>query len=245
MPFPSGQRSSIEARSLRPYLAIVIVGLIALLAGLIFAIDYGSMWFFSHYFEHSQAIPGDATRVDPVRVFPQVQAYAGVGARLVSVEARSVHMDGTLNLMETYVPSPSVNYVFVADAVSDKKSPPPGVLSQENDRTKQKVTIVLSRPGEIRYVTRTSASGRSRYNYVNYGMKREEFGAGTASSLETAGIPTCLFTDLWKVALQKKTDLSPQTVASITYAANEYHFEIPGTDVDLLFSANCRLKEGP
>lgn len=217
--------------------------IVIVLAGVFIAVvHYSSLWFFSHVMEDSRDVPGDATRVDPIAVLSDVQAYAGQQAKLVSIEAQAVRTDGTLNLTETYVPGPTVKYEFIAPTEAKTATPPPGVLAPTIDVNKKKITIVLSRPGERRRVTKTGVSSRSSYQYVNDGMKRTESASGVSREEGELQPPRCAFADLWNVVLQQHQEITPDTVARITYKRNQYQFQITGTAIDLSFSADCRLE---
>lgn len=235
-------RSSQPATSPNPsfssvrLLSVFVLGIVFV----IWASIYGSRWFFSHVMEHSQPVPGDATHYDPVARYPDALAYAGSDARLLSIKARFVRSDGTMDLTAAYEPGPSTVYTFVHDAPPAKNTPPPGVRSADRDFSKQQVVVTLSRPNQTLRTIGFGGSSFAGYKYVNQGMRRDEGRPGVSTSLTVTDAPRCSFADLWKQALHTQNSIPRDAVATIEYEAGRYRFQVVDQP-QLSFSSDCHL----
>lgn len=218
------------------FISIFVLGIVFVILGSV----YGSRWFFSHVMEHSQAVPGDATHYDPIARYPDALAYAGSGARLLSIKARFVRSDGTMDLKASYEPGPSTVYTFVHDAPPAKNTPPPGVRSADRDFSKRQVVVTLSRPNQTLRTVRFGGSSFRGYQYVNQGMRRDEGQPGVLTSLATTDAPHCSFADLWKRVLQTQNSIPRDAVATIEYEAGVYRFQVLDQS-QLSFSSDCQL----
>src|SRR5260221_548100 len=150
--------------------------------------------------EGTQAVPGPATRFDPVSAAARVAAFAGDGAKLVRLEARFVREDGTQNLEAEYVGHATASeYVFSRRAaIDDGPAAPVGALPARSPR--DSVTVTIQRPAWV-HVHRIGGGEEVEGNFKHLGMERTE-GSGGSSAADAVSLPSCSFADLWKIARQ-------------------------------------------
>jgi hypothetical protein len=210
--------------------ALAVVGLASIMGG-IFA--YTSVVAEATWFP-----PGDPARFDPVARVGTIQSYAGSGARLLGFEARFVRSDGTLDLTAAYRPGPTVEYRFARSLPGPPKDAAPlGTVRQPDDQWFEPITVKVSRPWELRSVSRSSVGTRSRYRYFNLGMARSAGRPQAAPQLAFAAAPSCSLRDFWKVAAERGAP--PQSVAVVRYDPTGYLFQIQGTPILLAFGLDC------
>lgn len=181
-------------------------------------------------------VPGDARSFDPIARLPEVAAYAGAGARLVALEVALVRADGTLDLEAPYTPKPTAKYTFAREVPRPADAAPPGVGGSGTGPWHERITIVVSDPGERRRLTTTNGNAQRTVNYVTKGMQRE---VEKATASKTAFIDTvaCPPKQLWQAALTKGAPADG--VARISYeSAGGIRFNITGVLV-LDFKPDC------
>jgi hypothetical protein len=182
--------------------------------------------------------PGEPAHFDPIATFGAIQSHAGSGTRLLSFEARFVRADGTLDLTATVSPSPSVEYRFARALSSPPQDAPPlGTGRRADDHWYEPITVVVSRPWQLRSVSRASAGVRTTYQYFNLGMAREAGRPQAGPEATFAPRPACPLRDLWKLAADRGAPTD--AVAVVRYGPAGYSFRIEGTPVDLAFGVDC------
>jgi hypothetical protein len=183
----------------------------------------------------TRPVPGDASRFNPLAALPDIRAYAGEGAQLISIEADYVRSDGTMELTAEYSPSPRVEYQFVREMPRPADAPPIGAGGANTGPWYEPITIKAYKPGQWWNVTR----GNSEYSYMNQGLERETSSPRNDMTDQIVADPSCSFGDFWQVALKK--DAPKDAVATINYDQYGYSFSISGLSVDLRFDMTCRL----
>jgi hypothetical protein len=189
----------------------------------------------------TQPVQGDPAKFDPVFAYGSVAAYAGAGARLISIEASQVRVDGTMDLTATYVPAPYTEYEFAINVPPPDNAPPVGAGGSSTGQWFQPVTVRVYEPGQRRQVRRTSNGTRLTFQYVNEGMVRDADDTPTSSAprfVEEA--PQCSFVDFWQTALERGAPRD--AVANISYDADGYEFRISGAGVNLEFGFDCKVR---
>lgn len=188
----------------------------------------------------TQPIKGDATHFDPLVALKDAKAFAGSGAQLTSIVATYIRSDGTMDLTATYKPAPNTEYKFITEVPRPADAPPVGAGGTKGGKWYEPITIEVYEPGQARHVTSIGGGINTSYTYVNQGMEKQVDDPTTNPSENTIADPTCAFTDLWKVALQK--DAPADAVAVITYDSDGYEFNIVGTMV-IRFDNDCKPRE--
>ncbi len=224
------------------------LGLAAALAGVVIAVWVSmdpeghpiSRWVIGDDAVETAELPGDARAFDPVASLPAVQAYAGTGTRLVSIEVALVRADGTMDLEASYSPKPSVTYTFARSVERPADAPPPGAGGANTGDWYEEITIRAYDPGARRQVTTTRGNSRTTFRYTNKGMERN-VADPAASTPEFVDAPACSIAALWDVAIA--AGAPGDAVARIDYDADGYEFGITGVGVNLDFDANCALKD--
>lgn len=180
----------------------------------------------------TRPVPGDATRFDPVATFQEVAAYAGEGARLLSLTAYYVKSDGTLDLTADYYPR--VDYEFAREVPRPDDAPPVGAGGTASGQWYEPIEIDAYQPNQWRRV-----SGSQNYSYMNQGMERDVSDATTTLSGTFVAAPACSFARLWETAITR--DAPRDAVATIEYDAEGYDFRISDVSISLRFNTNCQL----
>ncbi|MFN0146395.1 MAG: hypothetical protein ACKVT1_07795 [Dehalococcoidia bacterium] len=183
--------------------------------------------------------PGDARAFDPLAALPEIAAYAGEGARLISVEIALVRADGTLDLKASYTPKPQVTYTFAREIPRPADAPPPGAGGANTGPWHEPVEVRVYEPGQRRRRTTTSGGVRRTVDYVNKGMERD-VGEASAAAVAFVETPACRIAEFWKAAIAQGAPADG--VARITYDADGYDFAVTGFRVSLRFGADCALK---
>lgn len=186
------------------------------------------------------AVPGDASRFDPLEGLAAAQALAGEDAQLSGISAYYVRIDGTMDLNAEYSPAPYTDYEFLRPVPRPDDAPPVGVAGTTNGQWYEPITVSAYRPGQRRRVTQIGGGVSSSYDYVNQGMTKDVSEPTTSPFGETIEAPTCSFTDFWETALTQ--DAPRDAVAIIEYDEEGYTFNISGV-VYLRFDHDCNLKE--
>ncbi|MFV9504831.1 MAG: hypothetical protein AB4911_09730 [Oscillochloridaceae bacterium umkhey_bin13] len=186
----------------------------------------------------SRPVQGDPANYDPIAAYASLQAFAGEGAQLISLDAQFVRADGTLDLTASYNPAPRVNAEFALEVAPPENAPPIGAGGLGT--WYRRVSIHAYRPGQQGRVSSTGAGGSVTYTYVNEGMTRDidDPATGTFTFLPT---PTCAFADLWQVALERGAPAN--AVASIEYDDEGYDFRIRDVNFRLRFDNTCQVKD--
>lgn len=223
--------------SLGLVLAIVLFG-----GGILYGINYLT----GTIIEQTAEIPGDATAFDPIASLPAVQAHAGAAAELLSIEAKFVKSNGTLDLTVTDPYRPRVEYeFFIRDNSPGKEAPPLGAGGVEGGFYNKKVSVDVYEPGQWRHVRSMGSGGSSEYSYQNKGMDRDE-GSLVFDNPRPAPVPACRFGELWQVAMERgaPADALAGIRYDLTYQGEvRYNFEISGTSHRFEFNADCKIIE--
>lgn len=206
-----------------------IVAFIVLTIGAIFGISIlGGIWG-----ENTWVVPGDPAKFDPLASFGEVQKFAGENLIFISLEARYIKSDGTVDLYADY--NPRVEYTFAKLSDAPENNVPPGAPGYSADGQKYDlITVELSRPFQMWSVTTNGSTS----SYINLGMDRDVREASFSEiPEETVLPPACAFTELWQLA--RSYDAPTNGVAIIEYDEDGYDFRINGTGVDLEIDHDC------
>lgn len=200
---------------------------IAIIAGciaLMFFCSYGSALFGGVFFEFMWFAPGDTRNYDPIAQFDAVYDRVGRNNLFVSMEARYVRSDGTLDIWAAY--DPKVTYQFMRTTLP-VNAKPIGAGGNAEGVQYNITRVVLD-------------SKNDGFHLINFIMD-SDYWVMTQPVYEPTQPPTCLLRDLWAAALAAG---APQlAVAVIEYDADGYEFEIRDTDFRFRFDAGCRLLE--
>ncbi len=206
-----------------------------------------------------EKIPGDIRNFDPVA---QVPDLIGEGGSLVSLSARYVRPDGTIDIKAKYVRKGETVVKFQVvrydpdpvpaetKPVKEKKSdaplstePPPQPTSYPMvSPPYEHATVIIARPDSG--VTRTTGSG-----YPTGGRQEWWRRLGMSSytkrytqSLEGAvPLPVLSFSEIWEKAINLGTP--ENAVAQIDYDVDGYRFSIAYTDIKLDFDIDGRYRD--
>jgi hypothetical protein len=178
--------------------------------------------------------PGDLNRFDAIAALPEVTAYAAPGAQLLSIEARHVKSDGTLDLEAPY--EPVVLYRFVGQLLPEGRSEPGHPLGAQPPASPANthVLVRVERPHR-RVVGQDVGPGRGSHFVYRRGMLRFET---RRDEYDVVPPPSCSFVGLWEQARDR--GVPPEAVARICYDRRGYVFSIEGTDHAIHFDAGCR-----
>jgi hypothetical protein len=218
----------------------VAVAIVLFVSGIIYVSC--SNFFANLMGEKTYEISGDNTRFDPFAKLDEVRSRVPAGSRLVSIEATFVRSDGTMDLTATYTPSPQTTYKFVH--LLDKapeNAPPVGAGRGPNDKWYEEIVVTCYRPGQRRFVTRTSGGTTTKYNYTHLGLDVDIRDPQSGKPEEAMSDPKCSTQKLWELATQKGADKN--AVARIEYDKDGYRFSIDRTDVRFECDADCRVKD--
>ncbi len=212
----------------------------ALLAVLAFGLLIAAMFYYaSAKLAHTVPPPGDPRSFDPVAHYREVAAFAGADAQLVSIQARFVRSDGTLDLDAEYRPSPNVRYRFLREVAAPAEAPPVGAGGNADGRWFEAVQVEVSRPWEFRSVRSIGGSGSGSYQYFNRGMQRRADPPSGRAPAAVAPAPACPFRRLWQAAIARG---APATaVANIEYDARGYEFGIDDLRFSMRFALDCSV----
>jgi hypothetical protein len=225
----------------------IAVGIVLPIIIFMGALIYGINYLTGTVIEQTAEIPGDPKTFDPVTSLLAVEAHAGEGVKLMSIDASYVKSDGTLDLTVTKPYSPEVKYEFYREKKDEtKEAPPLGAGGVEGGFWYENVSIDVYEPGQWRHVISMGGGGSSEYSYQNKGMDKD---VGSVQYGKPVSIPEpkCSFKDLWAAAMEKGAP--KDAVADIKYdddykGGAQYAFDISGTDFDYDFGEDCKMVEG-
>lgn len=170
---------------------------------------------------------GDPQRFDPFAELPNIRKRVGSGAILRKIEVSYVRSDGTMDLMATYKPAPTVEYDFLLPTKpSSGDVPPVGAGHAENDVWLEDVTVKVYQPGQVRFVMKTSGGSTSKYQYRNEGMDIDRGRPRMQASHPDIGDPNLSLKSIWEKAIQ--IGANKDAVATIEYEEGGYRFAITG-----------------
>jgi hypothetical protein len=202
-------------------------GLSVLIAGfvlLMFLCTFGSALVGGIFFEFMWFAPSDARNYDPIAQFDAVYDRVGRNNLFISMEARYVRSDGTLDLWATY--DPRVNYQFMRTTLPINAKPIGAGGNAEGVQYNMTRLILDSK--------------NDGFHLINFIMDAD-YWIVTQTGYEPAPPPTCPLRDLWATALA--AGASDLAVATIEYDAEGYDFEIRDTDFRFRFGVECALIE--
>lgn len=170
--------------------------------------------------------PGDRARYEPFGSLGAVQDFAGPGAELLSVNARFVRSDGTMDLDAEH--GPYVLYIFLRPRPGDPDLP----VGAGGGSGYEKVQIRVSAPG---YMSRKSTGSTNvKINSSHKGMViLGTSGAKKKIRKKVVPPPRCTLGALWLSAVE--AGAPKDAVAVIGYGKRGYSFRIEGTDVEQSF----------
>jgi hypothetical protein len=187
--------------------------------------------------EDTAKLPGDVNRFDPIAAVPAVVAFAGAGARLVSLESHFVREDGTQDLEASYIGYAQPNTYELVRPNSKKADSTAPVGAHPRAAAYEGVDVRIMKPHWVSQ----SVNGRSPQEKKHQGM---EIGPGGSSDPKLAvPAPACGFAKLWAAALHHGAPKG--AVAVIRYDAKGYALKIDGTAVDLHFDRACNVAPAP
>jgi hypothetical protein len=187
----------------------------------------------------TREVPGDPRAFDPIAALPDVAAFAGDGAQLVSISIGLVRADGTLDLDAEFTPKPDVRYAFVREVSRPDDAPPPGAGGANTGPWYEEIDIHAYDPGARRQVTRIGDGSGSVVRYTNKGMDRS-VGEIVSGPIDLAPAPACAIDDMFAVAIERGAPAD--AVARIEYDSAGYRFSITGI-VSIEFGHDCRMVE--
>ena len=181
-------------------------------------------------YEGSVEIPGDVHAFDPVAAAPAVQRFAGPGARLAKLVIQHCPASGLLDLEAAYYPGWTVpaRYLFVRPTQAHvDPSLPVGARPEVAPTEGVEVEVMKD---HWRHVSSNGSESDQHHRGMHASVE-------SAPSDPPTALPACPLSRLWAVA---RTRGAPaDAVATITYDATGYEFEIQGTPVALRFDASC------
>jgi len=174
------------------------------------------------------AVPGSASAFDPIASLSEINAKAGAGFKLVTLEIASVDADGKLDLTASYEPSPTAKYRFerVEGAVPGPGQVPQGAHSDVKTNV-ESVTVSVQKPGESHNVTQTTSG--SSFGFVSQGMDFSR----SKPVLMRPNVPIDMerisLAEMWTLA--KKAGAKDDAVAQVKFADGLTEFVIEGTNI--------------
>ena len=140
---------------------------------------FGKWMFGPDVFPETRALPGSAKHFDPIAAYDEVQAFAGAGLELESMDVAGARADGVVDL--TGPNFPGVTYAF-----------------RRGDGGRR-VEIKAEKPGRL-HVTMPSGEGeQSSFDYVTEGLTRTKSGPN-GTHLRAATAPPLPLGDMLKAA---------------------------------------------
>jgi len=186
-------------------------------------------------------ISGDPTHVDPFALVKEIRPKIGDNTHLYSIEAKFVRSDGTMDLNADYQPEPTIKYKFYREVKNDgAKLPPVGAGRSVGDVWLERTQVECSHPGEEKHYVSVSGRHNSSVYYTNKGMDFDRSQPYMNRLDPDLGDPKVTTASLWKTALEKGAP--KDAVATIVYNMNGYHFSINGSQPDLYFDIQGKLK---
>jgi len=175
-------------------------------------------------------VPGDPGYFDPVASASAARQFAGPNSKLISMVARNVRSDGTMDLTAVVVPN-ETDYQFIRPVDAPTRVP-----TSPGQQWYQPINVSVSRPGEMI----DAHESNTHSTYYNAGMQRNLDNPLPRLVGTVTDDPRCSFQQLWKVALQMGAPAN--ALAVISYDHTGYHFAITGTRIYLSFDLNCQLQ---
>lgn len=185
-------------------------------------------------------LKSSATRFDPFAAIPEIRERVGKNAHLITIDARYVGSDGTMNLEANYKPQPNATYVFQVPLDNPPaNSSPVGAGHGPGGVWMQTVTVECYQPGQRRTISTFSGSSRSQYFLINEGMEVDR-SRPTQRDIEPDVAPSMSTAELWKIALEKGAP--KDAVATITANRSGCTFSITGTKVNFYVDYSGKLQ---
>lgn len=197
--------------------------------------------------ENTDDIPGDKNAFDPITAIPEVSAFAGDNAVLMSLVASLIKADGTIDIDAEY--KPRVQYIFINKLAPEKEenvdSDVPMGVTQTAKNTSEKaeyIKVIIKKPYKEERQKMDEADRSVVYRtFIHGGMERIILRVYLFSEykelyqIAQAASKPLSFRTIW----QKAIDLgapSDNVVALISYDYKEgYTFEISQTDYKYKF----------
>lgn len=185
--------------------------------------------------KNTAAPPGDLRNFDPIASFAAMASYAGPEARLVSLSAYFVRIDGTMDLEAEYHPYVDAQFVTRATVEDVQEQGPlaPGSGFKVGDDLR---TALIVREPATYHVT----SGGSEWDEKHLGMGRTP-GGKVSGDPRMIDPPRCGFALLWQKAIERGAPVD--VVANITYDSKGYTFDANGRDFRREFGQDCTMIE--
>lgn len=179
---------------------------------------------------------------DPFGDFGEVTTGVGAKARLVSIEASGVRPDGTMDLTAEYSPAPRATYKFIEPTEEGKeKMPPVGAGRKPDDVWAREVTAEAYRPGQRSHIRKMGGNVNAEYWHTNQGVT-VKFETPRAQVLKDVDDRPRLTTkEMWEKAIS--LGAPKDAVASVSYDAKGYDFDITGTGFSLHWAVNGEFSE--
>ena len=188
-------------------------------------------------YENSVDLPADINNFPPIRTLPKVEAYVGPDAKLVSIEARFVRPDGTLDLEADY--KPSLEYTFIQKRKSADDQP---VGTGTKSRTYERIEVDVREPGWVH--TKEFGGGVNKETTEKHkGMNKKLSFVDGDDWKRRARSPKCDFEKIWSEAREVSSKIPKDAVANITYDSLGYEFTIRDLDVKLYFDTMCKPED--
>jgi hypothetical protein len=182
---------------------------------------------------HSAVPPGDMSRYDPFMALGAVRDFVGAEAELLSINARFVRSDGSMDLKAEYEPYAAYTFLRKRSTGSDRPVGAGGGASHE------KVQIRVGAPGNIYRMSTGSPS--VKINVPHKGMV--EIGKSKARQKDLKEVlkpPSCTPKALWASAIE--LGAPKDAVAVIGYGKRGYSFRIQ--DLELIYNFDFSCKPG-
>ena len=180
---------------------------------------------------HSADPPGDHARYDPFKVIGAVQDFAGAEAKLLSINARFVRSDGTMDLEADY--EPYAVYTFLRTLAADSDRP----IGAGGSASHERVQIRVGAPG---YISRQSTGSTNvKIRLPHKGMV--EVGKSKAKKKDLDKVlppPQCTAKGLWASAIE--LGAPKDAVAVIGYQKHGYTFRIKDLELKHNFDFSCQ-----
>lgn len=180
---------------------------------------------------HSAAPPGDLSRYDPFLALGAVRDFAGAEAKLLSINARFVRSDGSMDLDADY--GPYAVYTFLHPRMADSDRP----VGAGGGASHAKVQIRVGAPGNI--LRMSTGSPSVKINVPHKGMV--EVGESRAKLKDLKEVlppPSCSPKALWASAIE--LGAPKDAVALIGYDKHGYSFRIQDTETMFSFDYSCK-----
>lgn len=169
----------------------------------------------------------DERRFDPVQGYSDARRLVGDQEDFMSMRARFVRPDGTMDLAAEY--EPTVRYRW-RGAPSEDQRP---VGAGGGGKRVEVVDVTVNDFG----LHQTGQAGPETFYRFDLGFRRVERTLPHLGEQTVTDPPRCALSELWRHALD---DGAPQdAVAVVDYDASGYTFVVEDTDVRMEFDAAC------